>query len=162
MSAIRLRPRFRNTVDIAPEDLIKRLNEAIKAPKSVCRGVIIDNHIILKMPLSEQHYWSPQLSLELENTEDGTLIRGLFGPKPAVWTMFMFFYAAVGFFTLMGLMYGMSQLLIHHAPWALWSVPIGLLLLLVIHLIAQTGRSLGREQMIILRNFYMETLELKE
>ena len=27
----------------------------------------------------------------MEETEEGTLIRGLIGPKPSVWTMFVFF-----------------------------------------------------------------------
>jgi len=161
MSAIRLRPRFRDIIPIAQDEVIRRMSKQIKDPQSSCQGAIIDHHIILKIPLSEQNYWSPQLSLELEKVENGTLVRGLFGPKPAVWTMFMFFYSAVGFFTLMGLMYGLSQWMINQAPWALWSLPAGLLLLLVIHLIARTGKGLGKDQMIQLHNFYRETLTLE-
>ena len=141
--------------------MIHKIHEKIQDPDSGCHGAIIDHHIILKIPVEEQHYWSPQLSLELEKVEQGTLVRGLFGPKPAVWTMFMFFYSAVGFFTLMGLMYGLSQWMIKQEPVALWSVPAGLMLIFCIHIVAKTGKSLGKDQMIRLHNFYRSASGLK-
>ena len=158
MSSARLRPRFRQTVPLEMEEILKRCTTAKNAPDAGCRTSIIDHHIILRRPPGERHYWSPQLSLELEAQREGTLIRGLYGPKPAVWTMFMFFYSAVGFFTLMGLMYGLSQTMISQPPWALWTFPTGVLIILVIYLIARTGRNMGRDQMHTLHQYYNETL----
>lgn len=57
----------------------------------------VDDHIFIKLPKQEQHFWSPQLHLEIsESTEDSCQISGFFGPNPTVWTMFMFLHVAVG------------------------------------------------------------------
>jgi hypothetical protein len=48
------------------------------------------------MPESKREYWSPHLHLELETIENNeTHIRGLFGPEPTLWTLFMFLHFMV-------------------------------------------------------------------
>jgi len=60
------------------------------------------NHIWMNMPVGKREYWSPHLHLELESNEtNGTHIRGLFGPEPTLWTLFMFLHFMVaGIFTI--------------------------------------------------------------
>jgi hypothetical protein len=142
--------------------IIDAFEAAGKDSAESIRASIIDHHIILKVPTAERHYWSPQLSLELEAHHGGTLIRGLFGPKPAVWTMFMFLYAAVGFFTLMGLIFGLSQMMIDQTPWALWSFPAGVGIILIIYMVARAGRAIGSEQMHMLHRHYQAIVGTEE
>ena len=125
---LRIRPRFRRYVGMPVEQVIERIHETIKKNTELCSGKIVKNHIIIKIPAHLQHYWSPQLTLELEKEDSQTLIRGLFGPKPGVWTMFVFFYSAFGFLTMMGLIFGLSQLMLKMDAYGLWSVPVGLLI----------------------------------
>jgi hypothetical protein len=62
----------------------------------------VDAHVFNKIPKQKQHFWSPQLHLEINEDYDEkktSMIYGLFGPNPTVWTMFMFFHFVVaGFF----------------------------------------------------------------
>ncbi len=144
---LRLRPRFRKIIELPSEVVKEKIHASIKTNKELCSGKIVDNHIILKIPASQQHYWSPQLTLELEKDNGDTLIRGLFGPKPGVWTMFVFFYSAIGFLTLMGLIFGLSQMMLKMDAYGLWSVPVGTALLFGLFIMSKIGQRLGHEQM---------------
>lgn len=146
-SKLRFRPRFKEVVQLSPAELTERIRKLIDRNKEMCTGEIVDHHVLLKIPKSQQHYWSPQLSLELEAVEQGTLIRGLFGPKPNVWTMFVFFYSAIGFLTTMGLIFGLSQLMLKMDAYGLWAVPVGGFLLIGLFVMSKVGQNLGKSQM---------------
>lgn len=58
--------------------------------------IIKHNHIWMNVPESKRRYWSPHLHLELvEKDNNETHIRGLFGPDPTLWTLFMFLHFIV-------------------------------------------------------------------
>ncbi len=157
---LRIRPRFKEVVELPSEQIKVLIKEHLKNNPDVCKGEIVDHHVILKIPKKDQHYWSPQLGLELENTENGTLIRGLFGPKPGVWTMFVFFYSAIGFLTLLGLLFGISQMMLDMDAYGLWFVPVGLLLLIGLFIMSKVGQSMGKQQMHQLRDFLAKAVGL--
>ncbi|MBG7610816.1 GTP-binding protein, partial [Polaribacter sp. BAL334] len=92
-----LRPRF--SIDLAETSdvVIQRFSDVFKQKKSDCRGVIVDQHIFISVPKKDEHFWSPQLHLEFIQKENNTTeLKGLFGPKPQVWTFFMFIHFVVG------------------------------------------------------------------
>ncbi|MCK5104940.1 MAG: hypothetical protein KAR17_19090 [Cyclobacteriaceae bacterium] len=155
---LRIRPRFRKEVSDAPEIVKDKIKTALESNSANCTGKIVDNHVIFKIPVSQQHYWSPQLTLDLEPKNSGSLIRGLYGPKPGVWTMFVFFYSAIGFLTMMGLIFGLSQMTLKMDPYGLWSVPIGGILLIGLFVISKIGQRLGQEQMQQLKDFLDDSL----
>lgn len=157
-SNLRVRPRFRKQVSDTPEIVKEKIKVALDIKDSNCIGNIVDNHVILKIPSNQQHYWSPQLGLELEPVDGGTLIRGLFGPKPDVWTMFVFFYSALGFLSIMGLIFGLSQMMLKMDPYGMWLVPVGVGLLVVLYIISRIGQKLGRTQINQLNDFLETTL----
>ncbi|OWP77166.1 hypothetical protein BWK62_02025 [Flavobacterium oreochromis] len=62
------------------------------------------NHIQFTIGGVKQRYWSPYLTIELEEKEgsrgQATHIRGLFGPAQTMWTFFIFMHFMVaGIFT---------------------------------------------------------------
>ncbi len=156
---LRIRPRFRKEIADAPETAINKIKSALDSDHAKCKGTIVDHHVILLIPQHQQHYWSPQLALELEALPEGSRIRGLYGPKPEVWTMFVFFYSAIGFLTLMGSIFGLSQMMLSMNPYGLWSVPIGGILLLGLFIISKIGERLGQDQMHQLKDFLDKSLE---
>ena len=160
-SQMRIRPRFRQVVDQSMQAIKDKVRRSLDADQDICTGEIVQNHVILKIPKSKQHYWSPQLTLQLEDQDGKTLIRGLYGPKPSVWTMFVFFYSAIGFFTVMGLLFGISQWMLKMNAWALWSVPVGVLLMFGFFMISKIGQGLGKDQMEELKSFVDSSLEFK-
>ena len=155
---LRIRPRFRKEVSDTPEIVKDKIKTALEKNSAICTGKIVDSHVIFKIPVGQQHYWSPQLTLDLEPKTGGSLIRGLYGPKPGVWTMFVFFYSAIGFLTMMGLIFGLSQMTLKMDPYGLWSVPIGGILLIGLFIISKIGQRLGQEQMQQLKDFLDDSL----
>ncbi len=149
---LRIRPRFRSEVNQKPDTIKAKMAEALQDNNAI-RGEIVEHHVMLKMPVSRQHYWSPHLHLELEESETGTLIRGLFGPKPGVWTMFVFFYSAIGFLTMLGLLFGLSQMMLKMDAYGLYAVPVGSILLIGLFTISKVGQRLSYDQMRELRQF---------
>ena len=98
LKSFRVRPRFQIESIFTGEELNDRINTELKNSES-CLGSVMAGHVTLYLPVNEQHYWSPQLSLSIEDTENGCLIRGLYGPRPSVWTMFVFIYFIIGLAT---------------------------------------------------------------
>lgn len=156
---LRIRPRFKLQIAHPPEEVKKRLTNALKLSDHICKGSIVDNHVMLRIPKNQQQYWSPQLHLELEENEGGTLIRGLFGPKPGVWTMFVFFYSAIGFLTLLGLIFGLSQMMLKMNAFALWSLPVGGIILIGLFTMSKAGQRMSYDQMQQLKLFVDKAIE---
>ncbi|KAA3612001.1 MAG: hypothetical protein D8M58_19840 [Calditrichaeota bacterium] len=147
MSGLELRPRFKIETDLSPENVIQKICTSIDGKDAPCEGSVVTNHAVLRMPENEIHFWSPQLNLDVSKKDDGSEIRGLFGPSPGVWTLFMFLYMGFAVIGIFGLFYGLSQMTLDKEPVALWSVPIIIALELSLYFIAQTGKKLGQKQM---------------
>ena len=154
LSLNRIRPRFKIETSDAPNVLLDKIRSALKKDSS-CIGQIVTGYANLSLPKEEQHYWSPQLSLTIEESEggEGSILRGLYGPRPAVWTMFAFFYSFIGFAILIVAMIGASFITIGRPAHILWLVPILIVVFLSLFLVARYGKKLGRDQMRTLHHF---------
>ena len=98
---MRVRPRYRRVTPIPPCQVIDKVLEGLIEKKGVV-GNTLENHAYLKIPQEEQHYWSPEFDVTVEKYKEGSLVRGVVGPKPKVWTMFMFLYSGVLVFLFLG------------------------------------------------------------
>lgn len=158
MSSFRIRPRFKRIVDYTPERVAELFEQGLARPDAPCEGTVNPGHITLRIPEEEQHYWSPQLAIAYEACEEGTEIRGLYGPKPAVWSAFFYGYAIIALLSLFLSMWGFSLMMLGKPAPQLW----GLLGLgagaLALYLIAQTGQKVGAEQTFTLHHFFEETV----
>ncbi|MFY0625507.1 MAG: hypothetical protein JXR07_04390 [Reichenbachiella sp.] len=153
LSMKEIRPRFRIESSDKMDELIRKLKEGLENPAAPCQGKVIHGHATLSPLQSEQHYWSPQLGLSIEETENGTLLRGLYGPRPEVWTLFVLFYSVIGLAGLVVLIIGMSKLTLGKSADILWLVPILGTIFLTLFLVANRGKNLGKDQIKILHNF---------
>ncbi len=156
--SIEIRPSFEKHISLSPEEFVAKLCEEFKRNNRRCQGVATQNHVTLRLPPEKQHFWSPQLDLELEAKGDGTVVRGRYGPKPSVWTLFMFGYGLAGFGWMIFLILGMSEWMIQkQAGKILWSfgfLSLGVLLFFA----AQAGKALSRDDMRELDEFIREAL----
>lgn len=89
-----LRPRFSIMLNQDAKIVLEHFKSNTKKNSSVCVSVI-EPHIFLKITKEKQHFWSPQLHLEVLEEGTSSTIKGLFGPNPVVWTMFMFLHFIV-------------------------------------------------------------------
>lgn len=155
-----LRPRFKIEVQRDNEKLLKEF-ETFKTTQTEFVVSRIDDHVFIKFPKKDQHFWSPQLHLEInEDGENKAIINGLFGPNPTVWTLFMFLH-----FIVAGLFFGFGI-------WAYtnvtlnntYSMQLCLTLTMVLFWFAlyfsgRIGRSKGMPEMHLLNDFMNNILK---
>ena len=160
MSHIEIRPRFQRLYALSKTEVLERLKAALDMSDAPVTGSIMDHHVTLRIPFEEQHFWSPQLSLEVEDAEDGngSLVRGLYGPRSSVWLMFVFFYSLLGFVSMIVAVIGFSERSLGLPGRILWLLPVAGFIILMMYLSARAGQKLGREEMIRLRDFFNDTL----
>ncbi len=158
MTSFRVRPRFRQEVDMPPEQLVGMIKEYVIQHSGLCDATFLKNHITLKIPHSQQHFWSPQLDVSLEEQEGGSLMRGLYGPKPSVWTLFMFAYSLVGILILFLSLTTFSKWSLGLAIPEAWAIPVLGLVGLGLYFISQVGQKLGAEQTFQLHHIFEEAL----
>lgn len=160
LPSYRIRPRFQVRSTMTVEDVIEKLSMGLNEKGSTVVGVAKHGYAALKIHRELRHYWSPQLSISVEEQENekGSLIRGLYGPAPGVWTMFIFFYSVVGLALLGVLLVGLSYLTVGMNASILWWALVLAILFLSIYLISFFGQRLGHKQMEILHSFMEEKL----
>ena len=159
-----IRPRFKIESELSAAQIEILLKENLSKENSDCKGSVNPGFATILMPEAEQHYWSPQLGLTYEKEESKTVIRGVYGPRPTVWTMFVFFYAIIGFAILIVGMIGLSHLSLDKPASILWLVPVLSVILLTLYLVAKFGQKMGQQQMQTLHKFTEEALgfEIRE
>lgn len=160
---LRLRPRFEILTDLSSDKVAEALGRVLKEINCPVRGQVIPGHATLEMPPRERQLWSPRLSLSFESVEGGgTRIRGLYGPAPAVWTLFMFLYTAVGFGVFLVGLWGLVLRSLGEPAPMLWLVPLLLACGMALWLFAQMGQRVSRHQIDVLDEVFRSALaELK-
>ncbi|MGL1884872.1 MAG: hypothetical protein OCD76_00045 [Reichenbachiella sp.] len=156
-----IRPRFRVQSAENLEQIKTRIINGLAAKNAPCKGKSIDGHFTLYLPKEEQHYWSPQLSLSLEDNEEGCLVRGMFGPRPEVWSMFVLFYSVIGLATLIISVVGYAQMMLKTSAAILWLVPVLLVVFVTLYLVSYSGQKMGRDQMKTLHDFLVDSTGLE-
>lgn len=154
-----IRPRFKLNSPSSAEVIIQQITQVLMREDAPIKGTVAGHHITLRIPVAKQHYWSPQLDLEIEEHPEGSLIRGLFGPNPSVWFMYVFFYSVLSFVSLIVTIMGFSQLNLGLSARILWILPVALVLFLFAYSTARAGQQLGQEEMHELYFFMLKAIQ---
>lgn len=154
---VEIRPRFRLQSNSSKEDVFTLLNTNLTTNNSIS-GKHIGDHFHLKIASKDQHFWSPELGIDCESNEEGTLIRCLVGPKQTVWAMFLFMYGAISILGMFGGMYGLTLWQMNKGTTWLWVFPISMILLLSVFIAAKIGQKIGHDQMVMLVKFLHRSL----
>lgn len=137
-----------------------RIKQALPKQSDVV-GEVKGNHAFVKIPLKDQHYWSPTMEVEVKNYDDETKtsVRCVLGPKQSIWLMLIFFYVGIGVLALFGGMYGLVKWNLGKESIFIWAFPIAALLFIIIYLIAKYGQRKGRDQMLYLVSFLYHAID---
>lgn len=157
-----MRPRFEYVAPCPPEAAPGRLSTALARADAPCHGRVFGSHAVLHVLPAEERVWSPFLSLDIVWHSEGTLVQGLFGPKPSVWSLFVAAYAVSIFGALFAGGFGIVQWSLGQPPWALAILPLAAVLALVTYGFARYGQQRGRDQMNTLRGFLDAALATPE
>ncbi len=154
-----LRPRFKIELDKSNQELLKIFEEAKHTQKDFIVSRV-DDHVFIKIPKANQHFWSPQLHLEImEVDKHSSRLFGLFGPNPTVWTMFMFFHFIVaGLFLGFGIWTYTNWTLKTDFAIQLFVAVLMIVLWFALYFGGRLGKATGKDQMLLLHNFMNQLL----
>jgi hypothetical protein len=154
-----LRPRFKMEIPQTNEVLLTAFEDS---KNSQNRYIVtrVDDHVFIKLPRNEQHFWSPQLHLEINEIEGNkSMVYGLFGPNPTVWTMFMFFHFIVaGLFIGFGIWAYTNWSLDADYGLQLFVTLFAVVIWFALYFAGRIGRASGKKEMNKLYEFMSETI----
>ncbi len=159
LNRILLKPRFKWKFKESEQDILQQFKEELAKEDCIYTSRIVDHHIVIDVPEKDEHFWSPQLHVEIEKEGDLTLVKGILGPKPKIWTFFMFlhFIVAIAFFVFF---------VIFYSNWSLdqeytFSMMMCLLMPVVwvaLYFFGQLGKKFGYNQMVGLHQLLLKAL----
>ena len=149
-----MRPVFEVSLRTTGSAVLEEIRRALGRKDALVDGSVLRGHAEITTRRAEAHFWSPHLSLEVIERDDGAwALKGRFAPEPNVWILFLGIYGILGMIGLGALMYGVSQWMVRESPWALWGVPASIALVAFTYGAAFIGQGLGAEEMYRLRSF---------
>ncbi|MBK9510810.1 MAG: hypothetical protein IPO04_15805 [Cytophagaceae bacterium] len=158
MTSFRVRPKFRITCDCPPKLLVDRINNNLEGNQDIIEGKVFVTHGLFRIVPGHQHFWSPQLSVSFEESEGKTIVRGMYGPHPTVWAVFLFGYAILGLALFWTLLVGLVKMSLHQESQILWATPFILGGFVTIWFIAQFGQKVGVEQTFQIHHFFEDVI----
>lgn len=159
MQDVGMRPRFQIVLEhMEPKMVFEHVQKDVKCISSECMAVFRQPHMELMFKPEYRHYWSPRLSLEFEGQEQKTVIRGLIGPHPNVWTMFMALYGVCVLLSFVGAMLAYSQWSLGQSPWGMYGVMGACGGAMLLYMASLLGQRMALEQTIRLRRALEESL----
>lgn len=159
LDKIRTRPRFKIYTDASPEQYNSVLKKLLTEQQDFSGNVNSETAYITVKNGSED-YWSPRLSLRAEKEDEKTVIRGIFGPNPSVWTFFMFLYFVFGILWMVFItLWFVGRQIGSDYGWALPVSFVMLLLILGVYAAAQFGQKKAKPEMEKLRTFALESVK---
>lgn len=162
LDSIRSRPRFKIFTEISRENYTQLLQKFLAERKDEFSGNVNNEAAIITVKTEFDHFWKPCLALrtEIDEEENKTVIRGIFGPTSAVWTFFMFLYFI--FFVLwmifITVWFVEKQIKSNEFPWALSASFVMLFLLAGTYIATKFGQIKAKTEMQKLRKFAEESL----
>lgn len=145
-----MRPTFEIGLPFPAEEAVGKMRDQLRDEFRQCT-MSSGRCVELLVSDSERHFWSPHLSVQVEDAEMGSRLHARFGPRPEVWTLFVFLYAVVGFAGLVGAGWAYAQWITGQTPWALLTIPGAAIAGVLLYMASRFGQRLGRDQMSQLR-----------
>lgn len=156
---LRLRPRFKYKVHNTADQSLQTLRSHFDNATYKFRGEFVGEHIIISVNIKDEHYWSPTVSLRILQHNEGSVIKGLFGPKPEVWTFFAFMRFAMLTAAVFLTIFGLAQVSLEHTPWAIYGLVPILLIATIIWVAGRIGIKAGKDQMVLLKDYVFTALK---
>lgn len=155
LNSLRQRPRFKIYSDLEAEICAEKLKSQLHFQNKIFQGNINKEVANIWVKTEHNEFWKPYLSLRIEKEENKTVIRGIFGPSPSVWTFFMFLYFvfSIIFMVFSTIWFVTKQIKSSDFPWANYVTIFSVICLLITFLATKIGQQKAKKEMEMLRNF---------
>jgi hypothetical protein len=158
MSSFKIRPRVKVEVNKPYTEICEIFKSKLESNSNIV-GTVANKFIILKIPQEQRHFWSPQLTIMLEEYNNNTIVRGLYGPKQSVWAMFAFAYGSFAMLFSIFFIWASVEWQLNNDTSLYYYLPIFVILGIITYIFAQFGQKLGAEQMFKIHHFFQEIIE---
>lgn len=142
-----------------PDELLAKFRNSFEFDNNPVIGKILGEHVFLKVPPEQKHYWSPEMDITFEKKEEGTYVREVIGPNSNIYTLTMsllFFVIVLLFFALMFLFSQISLDMPTTTTWFL--IGIGLVVVLLLLLFMYLGRIKAKPQVLLMKDFVKKVM----
>ncbi len=147
MQTTRMRPTFSIPLNVTVDEAVERLQARLASPEYSSGGVTLGHCTELYVDAAERRLWSPHLSIELEEAEEGSVLNGRFSPRPEIWTFLMFVYITMATTAFFGAALAYAQWVVGATLWGLAVMVFSVLAIVLLHGISLVGQRLSRHQM---------------
>ena len=161
LPALKVRPRFQIETDLSVEELSARIRAALAAEGAACEGYIQHGFGSIYLPQREQEFWTPVLTLKIEDAENGSHFGGYYGPRPGVWFLFLLIYAVIAIAIFIVSIIGVSFMTIGQSGAILWLVPVLCAIFFSLYWVSYQGQKLSRHQLNKMHQFLEQATELE-
>ena len=159
-TGFQIRPRFEVNSQHTVSEIEDIMRKALKSEEAPCTGKVRYGYVSMYPKDEDHHYWSPHLSVTIEENQEGegTLLRGLYGPSPAVWTMFVFIYGIIALSIVIVTVIGFANMSIDESGQILWIVPLLILAFASMYLTSSIGQKKGHDQIEDIHHFFEDCI----
>ena len=160
----RLGIRFRE-LETHPENhdlLLERFKDRMKKGHPDVEMQIAYHSVFIKVPQKDHRWWSPELTVNIEEYQGKSQLRKITGPNPGTFTfaMFVIIGALVIFF--FALMFAFSQIQLNTSPLISLLVTVGSVIVALLTIaVLGWGRKKAHHQMEVMNEFVREVLDKK-
>lgn len=153
-----MRPRYETVLPVEAERVLAVIDGKVRRKGGVVSGWVQAGQAELFLP-DDLRFFSPSLHLTVGELDGRPTLRGRFAPLPQVWIVFIGIYFILSMVAIGGLMWGVSQMILHHPPWAFLGIPAAAALAAFVYGAAFIGQGLSAPQMYQLRSFVTHAIE---
>ena len=122
---------------------------------------VANDLVTLNVPQPESRWWSPEMSLRIEDRQAGAKIFEVVGPNSSIFTLAMFFIMLGSVTLLAALIMSLSQLYLGEVPYLalVGTLASGIMIVVTFSLLAM-GRHKAKDQVQRLRTFVQSVIQL--
>lgn len=157
----RIRPKLTRTSSLPPCQVIDALQEHI-VPGGMVVGSALGNNATLKIQKEHRCFWSPVVEIHVVKRAKGSVIKGVMGPDPKIWTVFMLLNILTIILFFIGMLMLIYQWLFGAAFQVVWSLPASIVVAVLVVIFARIGQMKGKEQIKVLWQFVDSSVKEKE
>lgn len=150
IKSFRSRPRFKVYTKASKIELIKNIKKHLALNNKEIGGYANQEFAMVRLRKDKNKYWAPQLQIRWEMDEDNnelTVVRGVIGPRPNIWTMFMFFYLLSGALLITLGTYAISEYYVTGSSNWIWSIVLSILLAIGTFTAAKIGQHISKDHL---------------
>ena len=142
-----------------PDILLERFRTKQKEDNSSLILQFAYHSVFIKIPDKSHKWWSPELTINIEEHEDGSMIKEVTGPNPGTFTLAMFVITGAIVIFFFALMFAFSQIQLDKSPLISLIVIAGSTILgMAVIVVLGMGRRKAQAQMEMMKEFVKQVL----